>query len=597
MSQPKVLIRSRKKKAFACVQEGRLAEAKAIYQEICRADSRDAEAWFLLGAVNGQLGNFDETIACCQKAVALVPDYVDAHYNLAQAYMHQQRLEQAVAAYRQVIRLRPDHADAHNSLGLALEALGHHDEALECYRKALRIQPTNAEACNNLGAALRLIGGIDEAVECFRQALRHRPDFVLACLNLGFALQQIGRIDEAREAFDRARALNPDNPDVIFGMAAVHEKKGEFEQAYSLLRPFLDAGTENIQLALVYGRVARHVDQQSKAIAMIERHLENVGSGPVAQPLHFQLGKLYDATKEYDQAFSHFHRANSLVPIRRDPEEHLRMMDAIMAQFTPEFIERAPRTKNLSERPIFIVGMPRSGTSLTEQILASHPSVYGAGELNEMGKIVQMFQGMLGSALPYPQCLDKLDQKVLDIATERYLSKLEKLSPDAACVTDKMPHNFKHLGLIALMFPGAHIIHCRRDPLDTCLSIFTLEFNAVHSYATDLRHLGEHYRKYRQIMDHWKHVLPIPIFEMQYEELTADPERVIRELVAFCGLEWDDRCLHFHETKRVVNTFSYDQVRRPIYKKSVARWKRYERHLGPLKEALGMPPNPPAESP
>lgn len=590
MSQAKVLVRSRKKKAFACIQEGRFADAKAIYQDICRADSRDAEAWFLLGAVNGQLGLLDETIACCRKAVELNPGYIDAHYNLAQAYMHQQRSEEAVAAYRQVVRLRPDHAEAYNTMGLALEKLGRIDEAIGCYREALRINPKHADAYYNLGNVLPHIGDVEKAVECYQQALRHRPDFVKAYVNLGFSLYSLGQLSEARDAFQKAQALEPDNSEAIFGIADVHEKKGEFQQAYSLLRPFLDAGVENERLALTFAHVARHVDRRADAVVLIQRVLARADLKPAdTQPLHYQLGKLYDELKEYDKAFFHFHRANSLAPTHYfSPEGHLRQMDDAMKLFTPEFFTQAPRASNASERPIFIVGMPRSGTTLTEQILASHPRVHGGGELKDLSRMVDTLPGLLGSTLSYPQCLEKIDRKTLDIVAERYLTKLAQLSPDAARVTDKMPHNFKHLGLIALMFPKARIVHCRREPMDNCLSIYTLEFNAAHSYATDLAQLGEHYRKYRQLMEHWKQVLPLPMLEVQYEQMVAEPECMSRELIAFCGLEWDDRCLRFYETKRVVNTLSYDQVRRPIYKKSVARWRHYEAHLAPLIKALGI---------
>ncbi len=590
MSQSKILLKSRKKKAMSCIQEGRFTDAKAMYQEICRADSRDAEAWCLLGAVNGQLELYEETIACCRKAADLSPDYVDAHYNLAQAYMHQKRTEEAVQSYRQVIRLRPDHADAHNTLGLALENLGRLEEAIGCYREAIRIQPKHADAYHNLGSALPHIGDAEKAIECFQLALRHRPDFVKAFINLGFALYSLGQLDEANEAFQRAKVLEPDNSDAVFGIAAVHEKRGEFQQAYSLLQPFLEAGVENEHLAVTFARVARHVDRRADAVALLQRVLSHPDLKPAdTQPLHYQLGKHYDEIKEYDKAFFHFHRANSLVSVGYYPsKEHLRQMDASMALFTPEFFARTPRASNASERPVFIVGMPRSGTTLTEQILASHPAVHGGGELKDIGRIIETLPGLLGSAQPYPHCLETVDRKALDIAAERYLSKLAVLSPDAMRVTDKMPHNFKHLGLIALMFPQARIIHCRRNPMDNCLSIYTLEFNAAHSYATDLTQLGEHYQKYRQLMEHWKKVLPIPMLEVQYEEMVAEPERVSRELIAFCGLEWDERCLRFYETKRVVNTLSYDQVRRPIYRKSVSRWKHYEQFLGPLKESLGL---------
>ena len=247
-----------------------------------------------------------------------------------------------------------------------------------------------------------------------------------------------------------------------------------------------------------------------------------------------------------------------------------------------------PRSANRSKLPVFIVGMPRSGTSLVEQILASHPQVCGAGELEDAHGMTVTLATMLGGKIAYPACLTSAKRRHLDELAQRYLAKLSKFSRTAMRVTDKMPHNFMALGLIELLFPGAHIIHCKRDPVDTCLSIYGLEFNTNHPYADNLEHLGAYYLEYLRLMEHWKTVLSVPILEVQYEELVADQEGVSRQMVEFCGLPWDVRCLNFHQAERVVTTHSYDQVRRPIYKQSVARWKNYESHLAPLIAALSQ---------
>jgi hypothetical protein len=260
--------------------------------------------------------------------------------------------------------------------------------------------------------------------------------------------------------------------------------------------------------------------------------------------------------------------------------------DELIEVFSAENAARRPRAVNKSRLPIFIVGMPRSGTSLIEQILASHSEVYGAGELEDLPALVDSLAEMVGSKTPYPQCVDILKRKGLDEIAQRHLGKLAGLSMKAARVTDKMPHNFLHLGVIDMLFPGARVIHCMRDPIDTCLSIYSLPFNASHHYSSDLVNLGAHYQRYQGLMAHWKKVLRVPMLDIQYEELVNNQEEVTRKMLDFCGLGWEERCLRFYESERSVVTFSYDQVRRPLYKKSVARWKNFEQHLGPLIKAL-----------
>jgi hypothetical protein len=236
---------------------------------------------------------------------------------------------------------------------------------------------------------------------------------------------------------------------------------------------------------------------------------------------------------------------------------------------------------------VFIVGMPRSGTTLVEQILASHPAVFGAGELDDIRQISAALPSLLGSANPYPECLAQAGQSSLTKIADRYLVHLRGLSSDARRITDKMPTNFLHLGLIELLFPQARVIHVIRHPLDTCVSCYFEEFTTTNSYAYDLEQMGIYYKQYERIMRHWKDVLKIRMLDVRYEELVDNQENICRQMIEFCDLEWDDRVLRFYETKRDVATPSFDQVRQPLYRKSIGRWKNYERHLGPLMRVLG----------
>jgi tetratricopeptide (TPR) repeat protein len=299
--------------------------------------------------------------------------------------------------------------------------------------------------------------------------------------------------------------------------------------------------------------------------------------------LHMALGQIYDQKKQPREAFTHFMQGNELDRTDYDLKSFRKQIDTLAELFTPFFFMSKTDFGDPSESPVLIVGMPRSGTTLTEQILSSHPLVEGAGELSEIEKI---YSSVVGHPSQLQRSLSKLTDADCKALAARYLAELDRHSRSARRVVDKMPHNFMQLGFIALLFPRAHIVHCRRDPMDNCVSIFTQRFNKMHSYATDLKMLGLYYREYHRLMNHWHKVLPLKMFEIQYENMIADQEAMSRKLIDFVGLEWDDACLSFHETERTVTTPSRWQVRQPIYTTSVKRWKKYEEFLGPLKEGL-----------
>lgn len=650
---------SSKQRVRALIQAQQWMEAKTLCTQVCRSSGNDAEAWFLLGAIHGQLNDFVEAEKCCRRVIAINPNIPLVHYNLGIALQRQEKIEQAIECFRQAQRLKPDFAEAYNELGVVLQAKGQAEAAVEAYSKAARLKPGYAEAYHNLGVALRSLdrneealanfqhamkyrpdhvethrqiadvyadlkrpneaithyqiaikarpddayllnslagafmerlASIDDLVEaerCYREAIRVRPDLIILYVNLTVLLRNTGRHDEAKVCFQKILEMDPGNTEAIAGMANVLEYKGEYEEAYNLLKPLLANKKINSHVAISFGSVARHVDRSAEAIAILESQAQEPLSPRELRNIHFQCGKLYDDMREYDKAFDHFHLAHSLAAADFDMKRHEKFIDDLINVFSADKNSRWPRSRIRSELPVFIVGMPRSGTTLVEQILASHPDVFGAGELGDIQKIVATLPAAIGTSTPYPRCMDELAQETLDELSQGYLSVLANFSSTTKRVTDKMPHNFLNLGIISLLFPDARVIHCRRDPIDTCLSIYCLPFNTAHPYTDNLAHLGAYYLQYLRLMTHWKSVLSIPILEIHYEDMVDDQERWSRKLVEFCGLGWDDRCLRFHETKRNASTHSYDQVRRPIYKKSVARWKNYEQHLGPLIAALG----------
>lgn len=610
----------------ALQSQGQHAEAEIAYLALLSRDPGNALAYANMGLAQRQLAKTEEAMASCRRAIELKPDtvealntlglllkdvgkheeaaaalmqalklrpgYAEAYFNLGLCYEVQARLDEAVNCYRQALSFKANYSEAYVRLGYILAAQDKHEEAVVVYRLAVAAKPDAFEVWNSLGNALLDVdnyhSNFAEAEDCFRQALKLQPDAFEVYLNLGLMFHDAHKQNEALECYQRALELKPGYPDALAGMAALMEFKGEFQQGHALLRPLIEGGTVNAQVALAYAALSGHVDQRSDAIAMLERCVQLPNIGKLRIDSYFKLGKLYDELKDFDKAFESFHRANYLEVKSYDVQQDERETNELMQVFSVENMARRPRASNRSKLPVFIVGMPRSGTSLTEQILASHPQVYGAGELGDIHKIVAELPSMQKTPLPYPHCMDAVSRKTLDLAAQQHLERLAAYSRSATRVTDKMPHNFRCLGLIDTLFPGARVIHCKRDPIDTCLSIYFLRFNAVHGYARDLSSLGAHYRQYLKVMEHWRKVLRIPMLEIQYEDMVENPEKISREMIEFCGLEWDDRCLNFHETKRVTNTFSYDQVRRPIYKKSVARWKNYEQFLGPLIDALGM---------
>ncbi|RMF78332.1 MAG: hypothetical protein D6739_11905, partial [Nitrospirae bacterium] len=404
----------------------------------------------------------------------------------------------------------------------------------------------------------------------------------------GLVLTKLGRRREAMQAYRRGLEVSAEDLDLVACEADLLDQEGEVEAAYERVASFVERGVDHPGLGIVLANVCRHVGRCEEAVAYLERQRSRGDLQPeIRAEVCFALGKLYDRAGRYDEAFATFREANGLMRLRFDEEAHAADIDGLIEIFTPGFLERAPRAKVETDLPLFVIGLPRSGTSLVEQIVASHPQAAGAGEIGDIGHFVERLVGRRGGRGGYPECFRHLTARELDAMAQEYVDHLRRLAPGAVRVTDKMLQNYQHLGLIALLFPRARVIHIRRDPRDNALSIYFQQFLGNLSFSGDLRQIGVYYRHYRRLMDHWRQVLALPVLELDYEALVAEPERWIREIVAFAGLPWDERCLAFHETRRTVATLSYDQVRQPIYTSSVGRWRHYERHLEPLYQGLG----------
>lgn len=626
MARNDILARSKKRKAEAFYHAGRLEEAQAVYRAICEANRSDADSWVMLSVIQRRLGQLQESEQCSRRALTIQPKHPIAHHALGAALHDQGHLEEAIACYRTALQLYPGLSETHYFLGNALRELGVFEEAITHYREAVRSHPRFVEAMSNLGAMLRHcgrpeealrvlsraqhvrpndarvlcnVGGtllslnrVDEALDRFSQAAKVDPGFFDAHYLQGETLRRIGRFDDALAAYRMALTLQPNDPSAILGIAEILEMRGERTEAEALIRSLVEAEPGNCRALALYASLSRGHERSRAAVALLENRLTKGQIDRLGQiQLHYALGKLYDTVEEFEKAFSHIALAKTHVRIhdkatfeKFGPTEQTRRVNA-WCRADRDFWNSLPRANNNDERPIFVVGMQRSGTTLAEQILATHPNVHGAGELSDIGEIGERLRHRLGG--DYPECLSRLAPNLANDAAQRYLDHLTALSPEARRVVDKMPGNFQRLGLISLLFPKARVIHMRRDPLDTCLSIYFQNFSTTNAYAFDLRDLGAHYKAYRRLMAHWHEALTIPVLEVPYEELVKEPDTWIRRMLAFCNLEWDDRCLRFYDTKRDVNTPSYNQVKQPIYARSVGRWKNYERHLGPLIESLG----------
>ncbi|MGA9033061.1 MAG: sulfotransferase [Sulfuricaulis sp.] len=509
----------------------------------------------------------------------------------AKAAFSQGRNTDAIRLARAATREAPLSAECMTFLGCMLGESGQTSEAMTVLERAAAMAPDKPEPWRQMGRVLSQFakgGNRAQAERYFCKAATLAPDQEIYQTSYGECLVTLGRYDKAIEVFQRSLALDPESPLAIGGLAAALERSGQFERARDILRPLLDRGNRHPQLVIAFAAVARHTGEETPALELIEEALNE--SPPVNGRigLHFAAGDLLDRMKRYDQAFRHYEQANALSGYVYDPVVAERELQRLISFFSAQAQARRPRASNRSELPVFIVGMTRSGTTLVEQILASHPEVRAGGELEVIPGIISDLPRLMGDPAPFPECLGALTRRNIEQPARRYIAALAEIGQGATRVTDKLPHNFLSLGLIDLLLPSARVIHCVRDPVDTCLSNYFKRMSANHPYTANLEHLGHYYRVYQRLMTHWRSVLRIRMHEVRYEALVSEPETEIRRLLDFCGLPWDQRCLSFHENRRSVATPSYDQVRRPIYNQSVQRWRHYEAHLGPLLRALGL---------
>lgn len=605
---------------------GRSDEAVATGRRAVELDPTYPGALSNLGIALFEQGKFDEALVCIDGALALQENFAQAHSNRGNTLQRLRRFAEAEPAYRRAIEIEPQFADAWNNLGTCLRELKRFVEAEAAYRKAQALKPHDPDVLDNIGLVLKDLDRPDEAIETLRQALTIDPRSDKVHVHYGTLLIDQKKIDAAAEAAERARLLNPNSYDAfnLLGRIAFERDDlagavSQYQRAIALKPDFADAYNNLGNTLKEIGRLdearAAYVTSldidpnvtgvyvnlaDSMKFAPGDRYvaqMEALDASPEGLSatdrlqLDFALGKAYADLKDHQRSFTHFLRgaAAKRRQLSYDEAAAMALFDRIEAMFTPGLIAQKSGGGDPSPRPIFILGMPRSGTTLVEQIIASHPMVHGAGELMSLNETVLFVTGPGGEALPYPDFARYLDAAALRALGARYLDLLRQKAPAGERVTDKMPSNYYFLGLIHLVLPNARIIHTIRDPVDTCISCFSKLFTAEQNHTYDLGELGRYYRRYEKLMMHWRRVLPEGAFlDVHYEEVVGDLEAEARRIIAYCGLPWDDSCLAFHKTDRPVRTASATQVRQPIYKTAVGRWRDYEAFIGPLLTALDI---------
>ncbi len=569
-------------KGNALVERGDYPEAVACYRRVLARRPRDAEVHSNLGNGLRLLGRHDDAIASCRQALRLDGTLSAAHNNLGMALAAAGQ-SGALDCYRQAVAFDAGNLDALNNLGNALRDAGELKQAVESFRAALALAPARAATHYNLGNALLDGGQLDAAAASYVQALKLQPDYAAVHLTLGMVMRRLGRPSDAETCCRAALALRPNAAEALSFLGELRADRGEFVEARELFERAmaLDPDFPNAWVGFAaHGRLS-YAD--TGWLAGVERLL--AARLPLRHEisLRYALGKYFDDVKQYDQAFEQYRRANE--SSRRhasgwDAARTRQRVDAMRAGFDASTRRRLAGYANPSARPVFVVGMPRSGTSLTEQILASHPAVFGAGELTFWDTATAAYQA---AELASPGA----GAQLLPAMTAAYLERLQSASGDAQRVVDKMPANFMNLGLIHAALPQARIIHMQRHPFDTCLSIYFQYFSTTHPYANDLDDLAGYYREYTRMMQHWRGALPAEtLLEVPYEGLIEDQAGWSRRMVQFLGLTWDPRCLDFHRTPRVVITTSKWQVRQKIHAASAGRWKNYAKFIAPLESAL-----------
>jgi tetratricopeptide (TPR) repeat protein len=598
------------------------ANATTQFQLVLKSYPKDAHTHHNLANSLYELGELHDAIKHYNAALGINPSLIDSHINCAIAYRAIENYESAIQHLKQALNLDKANAKAFHILGIIYTTLEDYPRALECLENAHHLMPSNVELHLSFANVLEKAGLVYESLIEYQALCNNNPNFTDGFLLYGELLFKTNRFEEAAECYKHALALTPKNSDILdslgytyvglsniesalktfeialksepnrvsslIGMEQAYQNDGQLDKAIDLCDKIIALDTNTPTGHILKSRII-NAKSNDKLIEDLLRFTDCDNKEEQAQ-VHFALGKAYDDRNDYQEAFKHYSIANTLKnkSLNYSREKTELEFTKLINFFTPDIFDNKDIGAT-EDTPIIIVGMPRSGTTLIEQILSSHPDVMPAEEVNFWITTSKHLPLRLHTSTQYPECLNQLTQDSANEIAAMYMSTLHKIAGinnKAKYITDKMPHNFLNIGLIALLFPNVKFVHTKRNSIDTCLSIYFQNLTNYHSYAFDLNNLGSYYKQYERIMNHWHQVLPGRIIDINYSDIVSDPEYWARQLISHFDLAWNDRCLAPHKLERTVKTASLWQVRQPIYKTSIQRWKNYESYIQPMIEAL-----------
>lgn len=572
-------------------QRGAYADAERLFHAILAGDPHQPDALHYLGLLAYQTGRPEQAVDLMQRSIREAPDNPALYYNLAGVLAKLDRGQEAVPLYQRCLDLQHDNGDAWQGLAQTLHALGHPEDAVACLEHAAIYAPNHSGCWTTLGDIQDALGMLPEATAAARRASELSPGNPELRARLGAQLIKQARYDEARRLLDQAIASAPRLAQAHYDRATLDAILGNFDAARAGFETVLGIDPE-FYSAYFHLTAIRKIPAGDPMISRLQAAAQRNQwrDSRDAVHVHFTLGRILQDQGEYERAFAHFSAGNQVrrTALHYSAADQREVMHGLAALFDADYPRRMAAAAHSTNLPVFILGMSRSGTTLTEQILARHPQVRGGGELNFLHAALRRRLGR-EYRLNYLAALRSLSAADLHAIGAQCLDELQALDPSARRITDKMPSNFMVLGLLHTLYPQARIIHCRRDPMDNCVSLYTTLFESGHVFASDLSELGGYYRMYTELMQHWREILPPGVMlELDYEALVNDTENQARRVLQHCGLEWDPACLQVGELQRGIRTASLFQARQPVYRSAVGRWKHYERFLGPLKSALGI---------
>ena len=581
-------MKNQPKKIIALIHQGKLGTAFSQLKKRHRNISNE-ELWLLLGDICHEQGLYDAYLQCCMACLKLNQRNAHAYSGAGKAYLDKGDPKQALQFTQQAVTFGGNVPEILYTAGVVLQKLDRHDGAVHYFQQSLKLDPDNAMTHCLVGRSYQLIGNNELAVLHYKKSLKYNPRLEKSLMWLSAHYQTVGDFDKALHFISEALKVSPKSPSLLSIYANLLTILGEKTEAYKVVRGLIDHDKCIPFTLYVYSHLCPKYGEISELIQLSKRLINRSGiTDADKRMLGYALGKSYDSEGGYDTAFQYYKLANNLHPGKYSVESYAALTQEIIDLYDKEYTSSLPKNSEDQNSPIFIIGMPRSGTTLVEQILSKHSNVYAAGEL---AYIVDIVRNLSGTPATNDLHLDLIRQFQIDdfkVRADEYMRKIDELSGGAERVTDKLPSNYLYLGLISQMFPQAKIIHCIRDPRDTCLSIYFQDLGNYHAYGNSLNDTAHVYHEYMRLMDHWKDVLEIPILDVHYEDLVEDLETNVARILDFCELDWEEECLEFYLSDRKVATSSFDQVKQPIYNRSAGRWVNYKQYLGDLEQILGL---------